>query len=239
MLENEYLSILDVKTLDELRSQLVSFSEQLGFQTVAGLMVIDSFTGPPAFISVDNTPAAYRSIYEDRNTGRSDPVMQHCKFSNLPIIWDQSTYLTSNQMDRWEQQACFGYRCGISLPMHMPHGRHFVLGAVRDHALPSDPAEATRAVSSLHLLSVYAQEAAANVLSLDPAFVEKPLLTARELEALRWTMDGKTAWELGCILGIAEQTAARHVHNASRKLGCVNKHQAVLKALRLGLIRAM
>jgi DNA-binding CsgD family transcriptional regulator len=28
-----------------------------------------------------------------------------------------------------------------------------------------------------------------------------------------------------------------HVNNAMHKLGCVNKHQAVLRALRLGLIR--
>lgn len=61
-------------------------------------------------------------------------------------------------------------------------------------------------------------------------------LTRRELEALRWTMEGKTAWEVGKILGIAEQTAVRHLFNATRKLECVNKHQAVLKALRLGLI---
>ena len=36
--------------------------------------------------------------------------------------------------------------------------------------------------------------------------------------------------------GIAEQTAVRHLFNASKKLDCVNKHQAVLKALRLKLI---
>jgi DNA-binding CsgD family transcriptional regulator len=64
-----------------------------------------------------------------------------------------------------------------------------------------------------------------------------PRLTPRELEALQWTMQGKTAWEMGKILGISEQTAARHVNNAAQKLDCVNKHQAVLKALRLGMIR--
>ena len=62
-------------------------------------------------------------------------------------------------------------------------------------------------------------------------------LTERELECLRWTMDGKTAWEVGRILGISEQTAVRHLTNLSAKLGCVNKHQAVVKALRLGLLR--
>ena len=52
-------------------------------------------------------------------------------------------------------------------------------------------------------------------------------------ESLRWTMEGKTAWEGGHVLGISERTAALHVNNATHKLGCVNKHQAVLKALRL------
>jgi len=28
-----------------------------------------------------------------------------------------------------------------------------------------------------------------------------------------------------------------HINNGMHKLGCVNKHQAVLKALRIGLIR--
>ena len=62
-------------------------------------------------------------------------------------------------------------------------------------------------------------------------------LTPRELESLRWTMEGKTAWEVGNILGITERTAVLHLNNATHKLDCVNKHQAVLKALRLKLIR--
>ena len=49
--------------------------------------------------------------------------------------------------------------------------------------------------------------------------------------------EGKTAWEVGSILGITERTAVLHLNNAMHKLGASNKHQAVLKALRLGLIR--
>lgn len=65
---------------------------------------------------------------------------------------------------------------------------------------------------------------------------EAPPLSSRELETLRWTLAGKTAWEVGGILGIAENTVVRHVHRATRKLGCHSKHQAAVKALRLGLI---
>ena len=43
-------------------------------------------------------------------------------------------------------------------------------------------------------------------------------------------MEGKTAWEVGTILGISERTAVLHLQNAMRKLESVNKHQAVLKA---------
>jgi DNA-binding CsgD family transcriptional regulator len=92
-------------------------------------------------------------------------------------------------------------------------------------------------VADLQLFAVYAQDVALRVLVPPSPQPDFPSLTPRELEALRWTMEGKTAWEVGAILGISERTAVLHVNNATHKLGCVNKHQAVLKALRLGLIR--
>jgi len=112
-----------------------------------------------------------------------------------------------------------------------------VLGVERDQALPEDRLELTRIVADLQLFAVHAYEGASRILV--PASQEPGAspLTPREVETLRWTMDGKTAWEVGNILGISERTAVLHVNNAMHKLGCVNKHQAVLKALRMGLIR--
>ena len=64
----------------------------------------------------------------------------------------------------------------------------------------------------------------------------RPALTARETECLRWTAEGKTAWEVGRILQISERTANWHLQAASHKLGCANKIQAVVKAIRIGLL---
>lgn len=66
---------------------------------------------------------------------------------------------------------------------------------------------------------------------------EAPALTPQEIDALAWTMEGKTAWEIGAILGTSERKAALNVANAVDKLGADNKHAAVLKALRLGILR--
>jgi len=236
MLPGGYSSVLQARNRDEFRDEVVRFTHRLGFKTVSAMTVIDHGMGQSEFILVDNTPEGYVEPYADPSAFRRDPVMQHCKRQSVPIIWNQDTYVAQGAADLWEQQAGYGYRTGIAMALHLPEGRHFLLGVDRDQALPEDPAELQRLVADLQLFAVHAQDAAVRLLvpaSLQP---ERPALTPRELESLRWTMEGKTAWEVGAILGISERTAVLHVNNAMHKLGCVNKHQAVLKALRLGLI---
>ena len=123
------------------------------------------------------------------------------------------------------------------MALHLPQGRHFSLGVDLDGQLPSDPGKLSRMVADLQLFTVYAQEAASRIVLPTPEESNRPNLTVRELEALRWTLEGKTAWEVGKILGIAERTAVFHVNNAMHKLGCVTKHQAALRADRLGMLR--
>ena len=237
MLQAGFTSVLQSRSRDEFQSEVVGFAKRLGFDTVAATVVIDHFLGEAEFISVDNTPEAYREAFEKPENWRRDPVTQHCKRRSVPIIWNQTTYVQDGQGERWEEQARFGYKNGICLALHMPEGRHFMLGVDRDQPIPPDPAELTRLVADLQLFAVHAHEAALRILLPSAPEVGTPSLTPRELEALRWTMEGKTAWEVGALLGISERTAVLHVNNAMHKLGCVNKHQAVLKALRLGLIR--
>ena len=174
---------------------------------------------------------------DDSSLARIDPVMQHCKSHSVPIIWNQDTYTQRGLGDLWEEQASFGYRTGVCLALHLPEGRHFVFGVDREQAMPKDPIEVTRIVADLQLFAVHAQDAAQRILVPPEAQLERPALTPRELECLRWTMEGKTAWEVGETLGITERTSVLHLNNAMHKLGCTSKHQAVLKALRLGLIR--
>jgi DNA-binding CsgD family transcriptional regulator len=63
-----------------------------------------------------------------------------------------------------------------------------------------------------------------------------PLLTAQELECLRWCKEGKTNWEIGEILSISQKTVEFHVGNAMRKLGAGNRITAVIMGIKTGLI---
>ena len=237
MLQGGFSEVLKSRDRDEFRGELVGFTRRLGFETVSATLVLDHMLGEAEFITVDNTPRAYKEFFKSRKSGRSDPVMQHCKRQSVPIIWDQATYVSRGLGDKWEEQASYGISNGVALALHLPEGRHFFIGVERDRPVPADPGELTRIVADLQLFAVHAQDAAVRILLPSPSDPDLPSLTPRELEALRWTMEGKTAWEVGDLLGIAERTAALHVNNATHKLGCVNKHQAVLKALRMGLLR--
>ena len=239
MLQHNCQSLLEVRSRDEFQSAIVKFAQHLGFDRVAAITVHERLPGHTDFIPVHNAPAAYVEQSQTMENGRRDPVMQHCKTSGRPIVWDQSTYLKTGHEDLWEQQAPYGYRTGIAMALHMPEGRHFQFGVDRDQALPKDPRTLSQLVAAVQLFTAYAQEAAARV------FVPLPLepedsaarVTPRELEILRWTLDGRTAWEVGKTLSISEAMAVSQANSAMRKLHCVTKLQAALKAQRLGLLR--
>ena len=62
------------------------------------------------------------------------------------------------------------------------------------------------------------------------------LISARELDCLKWTAAGKTASEASIILGISERTVRFHLNAAREKLDCVTTTQAVAKAIANQLI---
>ena len=62
------------------------------------------------------------------------------------------------------------------------------------------------------------------------------IMTLREKEVLRWTAEGKTAYEIGQILAVSDRTVNFHINNVVTKLGASNKTQAAVKAATLGML---
>jgi len=237
MLQGDYQSVLEAKGQDQFRSVVVRFAQRLGFDKVSAMVAVDHVGSPPEFVAIHNASPTYLQTFENLDFSKRDPVSQHCKRNTVPIIWGQQTYLRSNAIELWEHQSQYGYRNGIAMALHLPEGRHFMLGVDRDQDLPTNGAELTRIVADLQLFAVHAQDTALRVLVSEAARPELPALTPRELEVLRWTMEGKVTNEISAILGIGDRTTVFHLQNAMLKLHCNSKHVAVVKALRLGLIQ--
>ena len=62
------------------------------------------------------------------------------------------------------------------------------------------------------------------------------VLSVRQLECLYWAQEGKSATDIGQIVGISGRTVERHLFNACRALGVRTRVQAVIKARDLHLL---
>jgi DNA-binding CsgD family transcriptional regulator len=56
-------------------------------------------------------------------------------------------------------------------------------------------------------------------------------LTPRQKEALKWTAEGKTSWEVAVIMKCTEATVNYHLKTICNKLDAKNKTHAVYKAM--------
>jgi len=61
-------------------------------------------------------------------------------------------------------------------------------------------------------------------------------LTAREMEILAWLREGKSNYEIACILGLSALTVKNHLQRIYRMLGVSNRTQAVSRCLSLRLL---
>lgn len=61
-------------------------------------------------------------------------------------------------------------------------------------------------------------------------------MSSRQLECLAWAQEGKSATDIGQILGISGRTVEGHLARACALLGVRTRVQAVLRARSLGLL---
>jgi DNA-binding CsgD family transcriptional regulator len=220
------------------RQGLIDFAHDMDFGLIAGVLAFEH-RGPGAkteYVTISNTPTAFLEAFNDAANAKRDPVHRHVMSNAAPLIYDQKLYVNAGAGDLWEMQAPFGYRTGLAVSVHMPGYRRFLLGVDREKALPKDPLKLNRMIADLQLLAVHAQDAAARLLISSKGGDGKPKLTPRQIEILKLTMEGKSAWVVGNILGISENTVNYHMKQVFKELDVSNKPHAVLKAMELGLL---
>jgi len=231
-----YEQVSQAADLTSFRQGLIDFANDLDFGLVVGVLAIERRGpgGQTEYISVGNTPQAFIEASRNPENAKRDPVHQQLMKRSTPLIYDQDFYVNADAGDLWEVHAPFGYRTGIAVGVHMPGYRRLLLGVDREKALPKDSVKLNRMIADLQLLAVHAQDAAARLLVSRHDSATK--LPARQLEILKLSMEGKSAWVVGSLLGISENTVNYHMKQLFKALDVSTKQQAVLKAMELGLL---
>ena len=235
----KFLDVLHAASVKDFSRQLVDFAQGLGFETVGIAVITEHSPSLFEFQSISNTPEGYRKAFEHGPSGRLDAVNQHCKVSSTPIVWNRQTYASPAQRELWEFQADFGYRSGIACALHLGRGRHYMFGANWSHARSEQVANYRTIFEDFLIFGAHSQAAAFDLSTpTPPCSQDFRRLSKSELEALRWTVDGLTNWEIGRKMALSSYDVALRLHRAMKKLDCGTKYEAVLKGIKLGLISA-
>lgn len=221
---------------------LFNLGSELGFDRCLVAIVPKPGMGLEQAYLRSNYPGDWRSFYDTEGLVHVDPTVAHCVAHSTSLIWSPGLFRSSKQQVMYEEASGYGLKSGITLPMHGPRGELGILCFVND-AKPSKRFErdVDHVLPELSLLRDVAFQSGVDFAQINAApdvvaAVPLPHLTAREMECLQWVKEGKTSWETGRILGVSESTVNFHVASFNRKLDAANRHQAVIKALKLGLL---
>lgn len=223
------------KTPDDLMGSLVAAAEELEFEVANGFLR-ERRTGPGAHHSFGFVPPSYATMHKDQSKFRRDPVIARTVASaGRPVVWGQDTYTAAGQGDLWEEMAPHGLRRGIAIVMPLAQGRWLAFGAESSISKLQTPASLERQVTGFMLLAAHTAARTEEMFFGARAEAASPL-SERQREVLAWTSKGKSAWEVGRILGIAESTVNQHLQAITKLLEVRGKAQAVAVATSSGWI---
>jgi len=136
--------------------------------------------------------------------------------------------LTKRQQQFFDEAAGFGIRCGFTIPIHDGRGPVAAVTFAADERHPAFRRSVEAHATALQLMALYFHAHARRKLAADRV-IDGAALSPREFECLEWAAQGKSAWEIGRILGISRRTVAFHLDNAKTKLDVRTVCQAVAR----------
>lgn len=215
--------------------QLSKVLRQIGFNSYMISLGPTPVEGNPLAGIITTFPKEWLEHYRCDGLINIDPILKHCRRELIPFFWDQERRRARGRSQRfWQERVEHGLRNGISIPL-----RYELLRGTLSVAFDADQAReheafCSEAVSQLFMLIPFMMAGLRHQLSTS---VSAPnTLTPKEMECLHWAGAGKTTWEISHILGCSERTVDFHLLNARRKLGSINRQQAVGIAAGCGLI---
>lgn len=212
-----------VASADDLTLAMVEICTVLGFQYFALTHHVDILRVSGRAIRLHNYPEPWADYYDANALGVSDPVHRASHVTSAGFTWSRMSEmipLTAADRRVLDLGRARGIGDGFTVPANVPGEAFgscsFANGA--DRPLPKDM------LPFAQLAGVFAFECARRLWATRKleGQEEAPVLTDRQRDCILWAARGKSDWEISRILGVSEETVARHIKQGCERYG-VNK----------------
>jgi DNA-binding CsgD family transcriptional regulator len=178
-------------------------------------------------------PASWIKRYLQMGYVDVDPVLREGYRRTLPFNWSDLKIQSSAEAALMTDALAHGIGPhGLSIPVISKQGHR---GLFSISFSGSQEAWTTFVRTTLPTLIQIANRIHRHAI-VELFGADRPHLTVRELECLRWVARGKDASEIAIILNISPHTTRDYLKSARFKLDCVTSAQAISKAVQLGLL---
>jgi LuxR family transcriptional activator of bioluminescence operon len=225
-------------SVDDIKLICEEFCASHGFEFyLFGVCDAGSLSAPKVSI-ITNYPDEWMNFYSVEKMQKNDPVVKYCWANTMPIRWLDLMNLRDYVNVPGEQVLIrareFGLQDGLSVPIKSPSGEIALFSVATSNIEDLND----RMLKLLHPAQSFGNAVFEHYMRVQLKPEDRNFyLTDREKECLFWVCEGKTAWEISKILGVAERTITFHLTGAMKKMGAVNRQHAAAKAIMHGLIQ--
>lgn len=230
------MNLIDLSTVpntdDNFMSFLDTLCESLEFE-YASYATTHPITGDVQGYA--NYPDRWKLHYAKRGMHRVDPTLYQSARSIAPVDWGRFTE-HPHFKSVFNDARDFGItNCGLTVPIRGPYGECGLLSVTRNCDAHEWNLLKKKVVGDLQFAAVHMHDNVMRSGVLHKA-LQRPALSARELQILQWVAAGKSQQDIGDILSISHRTVEVHLRSGRQKLCALTTAQAVGRAIGLGLI---
>jgi DNA-binding CsgD family transcriptional regulator len=179
-------------------------------------------------------PASWIKRYLQMSYADVDPVVREGFLRSVPFSWSELTIESAAEASFFADALAHGIGPnGYSVPVVNKHGHRGLFSVSSSQS----EREWNRFLTTHRSTTIEIANRLHKRVVVEVFHDDRPYLTTREIECLRWVSLGKSTNEIATILQISPHTARDYLKSVRFKLDCVTSAQAAAKAIRFGFLK--
>jgi len=215
--------------------------ERFGFDGLSYVVTRGEGRAATGEIAWSTHPRSWSTLYRRAAYAAVDPRLANTRHRVTPYLWDSADLVGDGYARRFVQDAAqFGIRSGVVISLHDGASGHVAL-TFDSASSPLTDVRRANVIASLGDLMLIAMALHEGVLSWRVAKKARrehagPRLTQRECDCLKFAARGMTSADIGNKLSVTERTVNFHFGRLRRKLGALNRPEAIAKGVTMGFV---